>query len=114
MMAGTLRADGRESTSLGIGTGPGSPVPASLPAGPLAGMKVSLRWKGECSAVAGEGFATTGTHRHGRQAHSTHPESPCSLKSLTWEPSSHLSPREPGSPTELSVALPIPNGSWIV
>lgn len=49
-MAGTLRADERENTSLGIGMGPGSPVPASLPGGPLAGMKVSLHWKGEWPA----------------------------------------------------------------
>lgn len=61
-MAGTLRADGKESTSLGIGMGPGSPVPASLHGGPLAGMKVSPHWKGEWLAVAGEDLATTVGH----------------------------------------------------
>lgn len=49
MMAGTLRADGRESTSLDIGTEPGSPGLALLPGGPLAVMKVSPRWKGSSS-----------------------------------------------------------------
>lgn len=47
MTAGTLRAGGRESTSLGIGMGPGSPVLALPPGEPLAGTKVSPHWKGE-------------------------------------------------------------------
>lgn len=47
MMAGTLRAGERENISLDIGMGPGNPVPASRPGGPLAGMKASPHWKGE-------------------------------------------------------------------
>ncbi|XP_033710901.1 E3 ubiquitin-protein ligase RNF126 isoform X2 [Tursiops truncatus] len=45
--AGTPRAGGRESSTPGTGTAPGSPAPASPRGGPPAGTKASPRWKGE-------------------------------------------------------------------
>lgn len=57
MMAGTLRAGVRENSSPGTGMVPGSPEPASLHGGPLAGTTVSPRWKGEeAKCKAGRGF----------------------------------------------------------
>lgn len=99
MMAGTLRADGKESTSLGIGMGPGSPVPASLHGGPLAGMRASPRWKGEWPEVTGEGLATTVGHTDVGGKHT---------------PLATSLPRSLRHPQERSVALPIPSGSTLV
>lgn len=98
-MAGTLRADEKESTSLGIGTGPGSPVPASLHGGPLAGMRASPPWKGEWPEVAGEGGPC---YHCGTDVGGKHTPLATSL------------PRSLGHPQERSVALPILDGSRIV
>ncbi|XP_067590651.1 E3 ubiquitin-protein ligase RNF126 isoform X2 [Pseudorca crassidens] len=48
--AGTPRAGGRESSTPGTGTAPGSPAPASPRGGPPAGTKASPRWKGSSSS----------------------------------------------------------------
>lgn len=45
--AGTPRAGGRENSTPGTGTAPGSPAPASPRGAPPAGTKASPRWKGE-------------------------------------------------------------------